>query len=67
MSMRDLAVAITIGVAVLILLSMVLAWRRRMRRDAVYTAPLGVPEHAEVLSRHEVLYVSTTQIGRAHV
>lgn len=61
MSMRDLAVAITIGVAVLILLSMVFAWRRRMRRDAVYTAPLGVPEHAEVLSRHEVLYVSTTR------
>lgn len=61
MSARDLAVAITIAVAVLILLAMLFAWRRRLRRDAVYTAPLGVPEHAEATSRHEVLYVSTTR------
>lgn len=61
MSMREIAIAITIGVAVLILLAMLLAWRRRLRRDAVFTAPLGVPEHAEVLSRHDVLYVSTTR------
>ena len=60
MNMRDLAVAITIGVAVLALLAMLVGWRRRLRRDAGYSAPLGVPEHAEVLSRHEVLYVSTT-------
>ena len=61
MSTRDIAIAITILVAVLVLLSMLLAWRRRVRRDAVHTAPIGVPEHAEVLSRHEVLYVSTTR------
>lgn len=61
MSMRDVAVAITIAVAVLILLSMYLAWRRRLRRDAVHVAPMGVPEHAEVLARHAVLYVSTTR------
>lgn len=61
MSMRDIAVAITIAVAVLILLSMYLAWRRRLRRDAVHVAPMGVPEHAEVLARHPVLYVSTTR------
>lgn len=61
MSMRDIAIAITIGVAVLVLLTMLFAWRRRLRRDAAYRAPLGVPEHAEVLSRHEVLYVSTTR------
>ncbi|MEJ1921201.1 hypothetical protein KHB019_000442 [Microbacterium sp. KHB019] len=61
MSMRDLAVAITIGVAVLVLLAMAFAWRRRLRRDSVSSAPLGVPEHAEVLSRHAVLYVSTTR------
>ncbi len=61
MSTRDIAVAITIGIAVLILLAMLFAWRRRLRRDAAYSAPLGVPEHAEVLSRHEVLYVSTTR------
>ena len=61
MSMRDLAVVITIGVAVLVLLAMVFAWRRRLRRDAGLSAPLGVPEHAEILSRHPVLYVSTTR------
>ncbi|WP_194419572.1 hypothetical protein [Microbacterium abyssi] len=61
MSARDIAVAITIGVAVLVLLGMLFAWRRRLGRDAAYSAPLGVPEHAEVLSRHEVLYVSTTR------
>lgn len=61
MSARDLAVAIIIAVALLILLAMLFAWRRRSRRDSVYTAPLGVPEHAEVSRREEVLYVSTTR------
>lgn len=61
MSARDIAIAITIGVALLILLAMLRAWRRRQRRDAGLSAPLGVPEHAEVVSRHEVLYVSTTR------
>lgn len=63
MSMRDIAIAITIAVAVLVLLTMLFAWRRRLRRDSAHTAPLGVPEHAEVFSRHEVLYVSTTRHG----
>ena len=61
MSTRDIAIAITIAVAALVLLSMFAAWRRRLRRDAGLAAPLGVPEHAEVLDRHEVLYVSTTK------
>ena len=61
MSARDLAVAIMIAVALLILLAMLFAWRRRMRRDSVFTAPLGVPEHAEIVRRDEVLYVSTTR------
>lgn len=61
MSIRDIAVLITIAVAVLILLGMLFAWRRRLRRDSTHTAPLGVPEHAEVTARHEVLYVSTTR------
>lgn len=61
MSTRDIAIVITIAVAVLILLAMLFAWRRRLRRDAGLRAPLGVPEHAEVLSRHEVLYVATTR------
>ncbi|GAA2925812.1 hypothetical protein GCM10010458_04570 [Microbacterium luteolum] len=50
-----------IAVAVLILLAMLFAWRRRLRRDSGLTAPLGVPEHAEVVHREEVLYVSTTR------
>ncbi|MFS0852088.1 hypothetical protein [Microbacterium sp. 179-I 3D4 NHS] len=61
MSARDIAIAITIAVALLVLLSMFLAWRRRQRRDSAIVAPLGVPEHAEVLARREVLYVSTTK------
>ncbi|CAH0147415.1 hypothetical protein SRABI76_00706 [Microbacterium oxydans] len=61
MSTRDIAIAITIVVALLVLLTMLLAWRRRLRRDAGLSAPLGVPEHAEVLRRDEVLYVSTTR------
>ncbi|GGM50629.1 hypothetical protein GCM10010489_22640 [Microbacterium saperdae] len=47
--------------ALLVLLTMLLAWRRRLRRDSALTAPLGVPEHAEVGRRDEVLYVSTTR------
>ncbi|WEK59830.1 MAG: hypothetical protein P0Y60_10705 [Candidatus Microbacterium colombiense] len=61
MSTRDLAIAITIVVALLVLLTMFLAWRRRLRRDSGLSAPLGVPEHAEVARRDEVLYVSTTR------
>jgi hypothetical protein len=61
MSARDIAIAITIAVAALVLLAMFTAWRRRLRRDSGLSAPLGVPEHADVLDRHEVLYVSTTK------
>ncbi len=61
MSTRDLAIAITIAVALLVLLTMLLAWRRRLRGDSALSAPLGVPEHAEVARRDEVLYVSTTR------
>ncbi|MCK2021740.1 hypothetical protein KZC52_02280 [Microbacterium sp. kSW2-24] len=61
MSARDIAIAITIAFALLVLLTMLLSWRRRQRRDSAIVAPLGVPEHAEVASRHEVLYVSTTK------
>jgi hypothetical protein len=61
MSTRDIAIAITIAVALLVLLTMLLAWRRRLRRDSALSAPLGVPEHAEVARRDEVLYVATTR------
>lgn len=59
--MREIGFVLTGLLAVAILLVMLLAWRRRLRRDADLAAPLGVPEHAEVLARHEVLYVSTTR------
>lgn len=58
---RELAITVMIAVAVLILLAMLFAWRRRLRRDSGLAAPLGVPEHAEVGRRDEVLYVSTTR------
>lgn len=58
---RELAIAVMIAAAVLVLLAMFFAWRRRLRRDSGLTAPLGVPEHAEVARRDEVLYVSTTR------
>lgn len=57
---RELAALVMAGVAALILLAMFLGWRRRIRRDSALTAPIGVPEHAEVTGRHEVLYVATT-------
>ena len=58
---QQLAGAIVLGVAVLLILAGVLAWRARLRRDAGLTAPIGVPEHAEVLARYETLYVATTK------
>jgi len=58
---RETAGLIIGVVAALILLTMFLAWRRRLRRDSDLTAPLGVPEHADVTGRHEILYVATTK------
>lgn len=58
---REFAIGAMIALAALVLLAMLLAWRARVRRDSALTAPLGVPEHAEVVDRHEVLYVSTTK------
>ncbi|MFD5225479.1 hypothetical protein ACFWHT_07640 [Microbacterium sp. NPDC058342] len=57
---REGAALIIAAVAALVLLAMFLGWRRRLRRDSGLTAPLGVPEHATVSARHEVLYVATT-------
>lgn len=58
---RDILFLLTGLFALGILLTMLFAWRRRLRRDSTLSAPLGVPEHAEVQARHEVLYVSTTR------
>lgn len=57
---RELAMLIILGVALVILAVMFFSWRRRLRRDSSMSAPLGVPEHAEVVARHAVLYVATT-------
>lgn len=61
---REGAVLIAMSVAIMILAAMAFGWRRRTRRDSALTAPLGVPEHAEVIGRHEILYVATTQHER---
>lgn len=58
---REAAGLIMGAVALVILLAMLFAWRARLRRDSGLSAPLGVPEHAEVTARHEVLYVATTR------
>lgn len=58
---REGAVLITAAIAVVILVAMFVGWRRRLRRDSALSAPLGVPEHADVTARHEILYVATTR------
>lgn len=58
---QQIAGAVVLGVAVLLIVAGVWAWRARLHRDAGLSAPLGVPEHAEVLSRYETLYVATTR------
>jgi len=58
---REIAALIIAGATALILIAMFIGWRRRIRRDSDLSAPIGVPEHAEVTARHEVLYVATTR------
>ncbi|MEJ1087521.1 hypothetical protein WDU99_04235 [Microbacterium sp. Mu-80] len=58
---RELAGLIMAVIAAAVLLTMFFAWRARLRRDAGLVAPIGVPEHAEVTGRHEILYVATTR------
>ena len=62
---RELAGLIMAVVAAAVLLAMFFAWRARLRRDSGLAAPIGVPEHAEVTARHEILYVSTTRHNEA--
>ncbi|MDQ4212786.1 hypothetical protein [Microbacterium capsulatum] len=58
---QQIAGAVVLAVAVVLILGGVWAWRARLRRDSGLTAPLGVPEHAEVTARYETLYVATTR------
>jgi hypothetical protein len=58
---REVAVAVMIGAAVLILAGMLWGWRRRRRRDQGLQAPLGdIPQGAGVLVTARGLYVATT-------
>ncbi|MFV0319440.1 MAG: hypothetical protein ACK5IN_03545 [Microbacterium sp.] len=59
---REGALAVMIGVAVLIIAVLAFAWWRRSRRDADLRAPGGeVPADATVLAHFSGLYVATTR------
>lgn len=59
---REAALAVMIGVAVLILAALVWAWARRARRDAGIPAPVGeLPDGARELARFDGLYVASTR------
>lgn len=58
---REAALAVMIGVAVLLLAALVFAWWWRTRRDAGLVAPVGeAPADAAELARWSGLYVATT-------
>lgn len=58
---REGALAVMIGVAVLLLALLAFAWWRRTKRDAALTAPAGeVPADAVVRARFSGFYVATT-------
>ncbi|MGF3055239.1 hypothetical protein [Microbacterium sp. YY-01] len=58
---HEAIIALVVLLVVGLLGLMAWGWMRRRRRDSALRAPLGVPEHAETLSRYEVLYVATTR------
>lgn len=61
---REGALLVMIGVAVLLLALGVVAWRRRMRRDAGLTAPVGaIPAGATTTGSADGFYVATTRHG----
>ncbi|MGX1702503.1 PH-like domain-containing protein [Microbacterium sp. NPDC055357] len=61
---REGAVAVMIGVAVLILALAAFAWWRRTRRDSGLSAPVAeAPAGAETMSEFRSLYVATTKHG----
>lgn len=61
---RELALAVMIGAAVLLLAAGVWGWRRRTRRDSTLSAPYGeAPGDAEQIAVFPGLYVATTRHG----
>ena len=61
---REGALGIVAAVAVVLLAGLVWAWRRRARRDADLSAPVGeIPAGAVALSAWPALYVATTRHG----
>lgn len=59
---REGALVVMIGVAVVLLVLLAVAWMRRTRRDARYTAPVGeLPEGAVETAAFSGLYVATTR------
>lgn len=59
---REGALVLMIAVAVVALAGLAWSWRRRTRRDAGFSAPVGeLPSNAHVLARFSGLYVATTR------
>ncbi|MFL0566478.1 hypothetical protein ACH0CG_12020 [Microbacterium sp. 179-I 1D1 NHS] len=59
---REAAVLVMVAVAVILIVIGLVAWRRRSRRDADLTAPVGdAPDGAVSSLRSEGLYVATTR------
>lgn len=63
---RELALLIVVAFTVLLIGTGVWAWRRRGRRDAGMTAPVGdLPDGADVVGRFSGFYVATTRHDEA--
>lgn len=63
---REAAIAVMIGIAILIIALGAFGWWRRTRRDSGASAPFGdAPATARELSTFTALYVATTRHGDA--
>lgn len=61
---RDVAIAIMVALALLLIVLGLIAWRRRTRRDATLEAPVGeLPAGARTTATASGFYVATTRHG----
>ncbi len=61
---REDALLVVVAFTALLLVVLAWAWRRRTRRDAVWSAPVGeIPAGARETALFETLYVATTRHG----